>query len=127
MTTPTTTPAQPTLHACHIALNVLLAASPSWTSDITTSACSDWAITSTDWFLSRDDLDDPTVYPAMISVDTEAGRITLTHTRAAGRHPYFDHEPAETTIPLTPRGIESLRHLLPAIEKAGLPPAPAAA
>lgn len=127
MTTPTIAPTQPTLHACHIALNVLLAARASWTPDITTSTHSDWSVSNTDWFLSRDDLDDPTVYPAMISVDTEAGRITLTHTRAAGRHPHFDQDAAETTIPLTPRGIEHLRHLLPAIETDGLPPAPAAA
>lgn len=81
---------------------------------------SNWATTNTDWFLSRDDLDE-TVYPAVISVDTEAEQITLTHTRADGHHPHFDQEVAETTIPLTPRGIEHLRHLLPAVESYGLP------
>ncbi|MFF1715778.1 hypothetical protein [Streptomyces sp. NPDC058268] len=108
------------LSAAHVALNVLLVARPAWVHDFGTSMYSDWATTNTDWFLSRDDLDE-TVYPAVISVDPEAERITLTHTRAVGRHPYFDQEAAETTIPLTPRGIEHLRHLLPAIESCGLP------
>ncbi|WP_157876823.1 hypothetical protein [Streptomyces graminilatus] len=116
-----TAPAQRPLDASHIALNVLLAGRTSWVPDITTSLRSDWATTDTDWFLSRDDLDDPAVYPAMISVDTQSERITLTHTRACGHHPLFDQRAAETAIPLTPRGIEHLRHLLPSVERHGLP------
>ncbi|EGX61725.1 hypothetical protein SZN_00150 [Streptomyces zinciresistens K42] len=112
------------LPAAHVALNVLLAARPAWIHDIMVSTLSDWAATDTSWFLVRDDLDE-TVYPAVISVEEE--RITITHTRAVGRHPYFEQEAGETTVPLTPRGIEHLRHLLPAIETAGLPSVPAAA
>jgi hypothetical protein len=119
-----TSPALRVLPAAHIALNVLLAARQAWRHDIGTSTFSDWATTDTSWFLDRDDMDE-TVYPAVISVEEK--RITITHTRALGRHPYFEQEGGETTVPLTPRGIEYLRHLLPAIETAGLPSAIAAA
>lgn len=119
-----TSPAPRVLPAAHVALNVLLAARPAWIHDIGTSTLSDWATTDTSWFLDRDDLDE-TVHPTVISVEEE--RITITHIRAIGRHPYFEQTAVETTVPLTPHGIEHLRHLLPAIETAGLPSAPAAA
>ncbi|MFJ6437871.1 hypothetical protein [Streptomyces sp. NPDC091416] len=111
------------LPAAHIALNVLLVARPAWRHDIGTSTFSDWATTDTSWFLDREDLDE-TVYPAVISV--EEARIAITHTRAVGRHPYFEQEAVETNVPLTAHGVEHLRHLLPAIESAGLPSVPTA-
>ncbi|MFE9138026.1 hypothetical protein [Streptomyces sp. NPDC007355] len=99
-------------------------ARPAWRHDIGTSTLPDWAITDTSWFLDRSDLDE-TAHPAVISVEED--RITITCTRAIGRHPYFEQEAGETSVPLTPLGIEHLRHLLPAIEAAGLPSAPAVA
>ncbi|MCX4791870.1 hypothetical protein OG369_39110 [Streptomyces sp. NBC_01221] len=115
-----TAPTQRPLQAPHIALNVLLAARPFWDHDINTSTCSDWVTTNTDWHLNRDELADPTVRPAVISVNADEGRISITHTCANGYHLRLGREAAETLIPLTPHGIEHLRHLLPAVESHGL-------
>lgn len=113
-----TSPTPRVLPAAHVALNVLLVARPAWRHDIGVSTLSDWATTDTSWFLvlDRDDLEDA-VCPAVISVEEE--QITITHTRALGRHPGFEQQAVATTVPLTPRGIEHLLLLLPAIETAG--------
>ncbi|MFJ5850848.1 hypothetical protein [Streptomyces sp. NPDC092903] len=122
-----TAPAQRPLQAPHIAVNVLLAARTSWEPDIFTPKYSDWCTTNTDWYLCSDELDDPAVHQARISVDADEGRISITQTSTTGYHPRLGREAAQTLIPLTPHGVEHLRHLLPALESHGLEQVPAAA